>query len=129
MKNMVNQAETLADMNLKLDVIITSPLTRAYQTADIVAERLKMSDRLIQDERLAPGFGVDDLASVLQDHVGAENLMLVGHEPDFSLTVSALIGGSRLLFKKGGLARVDLGSLNPPQGELVWLLPPAVLIH
>jgi phosphohistidine phosphatase len=54
-------------------------------------------------------------------------MMLVGHEPDFSLTISALTGGGRILLKKGGLARVDLTSSEPLQGELVWLLPPKVM--
>jgi phosphohistidine phosphatase len=48
--------------------------------------------------------------------------MLVGHEPDFSRTISALIGGGRVVMKKGGLARVDVESIDPPDGELVWLV-------
>jgi phosphohistidine phosphatase len=50
--------------------------------------------------------------------------MLVGHEPDFSLTISALIGGGKVILKKGGLARVDITTIDALQGELVWLLPP-----
>jgi phosphohistidine phosphatase len=127
MKNMVRQAETLADLGLKPDLIITSPLARAFQTADIVADRLKRGDKLLQDERLGPGFNNEDLAKVLIDHAEAQTMMLVGHEPDFSLTISALTGGGRILLKKGGLARVDLTSSEPLQGELVWLLPPKVM--
>jgi phosphohistidine phosphatase len=128
MENMVKQAETLSDLNLGLDLILTSPLARAFQTADIVADRLKMGDKLVQDERLAPGFGSDDLLTLLNDHAEAQNILLVGHEPDFSQTVSALIGGGRVLLKKGGLARVDIIQLEPLQGEMVWLLPPKLMI-
>jgi len=127
MKSMVKQAETLADLGLNLDLIITSPLARAFQTADIIADRLKKGDKLLQDERLGPGFSSDDLAKVLNDNAEAQNIMLVGHEPDFSLTISALTGGGRMLLKKGGLARVDVTSTEPLQGELVWLLPPKVM--
>ena len=126
MKNMVRQAETLADLGLKLDLIITSPLARAFQTADIVADRLKMGEKLVQDDRLAPGFGSDDLEKVLLDHAETQNVLLVGHEPDFSLTISTLVGG-RVLLKKGGLARVDITNTEPLQGELLWLLPPKLM--
>jgi phosphohistidine phosphatase len=123
-KNLVTQAKTLARLDLQLDVIITSPLTRAFQTADIIAGALKMVAQLKQDERLQPGFGRDDLEQVLADHPQAKNIMLVGHEPDFSLTISALIGGGKVILKKGSLTRVDITATAPLQGNLVWLLPP-----
>ena len=123
-KNLVTQAKTLARLDLQLDVIITSPLTRAFQTADIIAGALKMVAQLKQDERLAPGFGRDDLEQVLADHPQAKTIMLVGHEPDFSLTISALIGGGKVILKKGSLTRVDITATAPLQGNLVWLLPP-----
>ena len=126
-KNLVTQAKTLARLDLQLDVIITSPLTRAVQTADIVAGALKMVAQLQQDERLRPGFGRDELEQVLADHPQAKNIMLVGHEPDFSLTISALIGGGNVVLKKGGLARTDITASAPLQGNLVWLLPPKSL--
>jgi len=129
MKNMVSQAKTIDEMDLKLDLIITSPLARAFQTADIVADELDMGEKLVQDERLGPGFGSEDLVEVLQSHPEANNILLVGHEPDFSQTISALIGGSRLVVKKGGLARVDVINADPLQGELVWLLPPRAMIR
>src|SRR5574341_2457841 len=128
-KNMVSQAKGIDEMDLKLDLIVTSPLARAFQTADIVADELDMSDKLVQDDRLGPGFGIDDLMEVLHNYPDAKNILLVGHEPDFSQTVSALIGGSRLLVKKGGLARVDVIAADPLQGELVWLLPPWAMIR
>jgi phosphohistidine phosphatase len=124
MKNMGTQAKSLARLDLRLDVIITSPLTRAFQTADMVARELKMVEQLAPDERLAPGFGLDDLEQVLADHSEAKTIMLVGHEPDFSLTISALTGGGNVMLKKGGLARADITATNPLQGNLVWLLPP-----
>jgi len=127
MKSMVKSADLFADLKLGLDLIVTSPLARAFQTADIVADRLKLSEQLIQDERLSPGFGIEDLARILQDHAQAKALMLVGHEPDFSLTIGALIGGGRVVCKKGGLARVDIISTDPLQGELVWLVPPKLM--
>ena len=127
LKNMARQAKSLAEWDLRPDVIITSPLTRASQTADIVAGELKMVAQLQQDERLAPGFDRDRLAQVLTEHPETKNIMLVGHEPDFSLTISALTGGGNVMLKKGGLARVDLTDTAPLQGDLVWLLPPKIM--
>jgi phosphohistidine phosphatase len=126
-KNMRTQARTLAQLELPLDVILTSPLTRACQTADIVANELKMVALLKQDERLAPGFGRDGLELLLADYPAAKTIMLVGHEPDFSLTISALTGGGKVILKKGGLARVDITATAPLQGDLVWLLPPKIM--
>ena len=127
-KNMWTQARTIARLDLRLDVILTSPLTRAFQTADIVARELNMVEQLEQGERLAPGFDRDNLEQVLADHPDAKNIMLVGHEPDFSLTISALTGGGKVILKKGGLARVDITATDPLQGGLVWLLPPKIML-
>ena len=53
--------------------------------------------------------------------------MLVGHEPDLSATISAIIGGGRLRMKKAGLARVDIEGVEDVSGELVWVAPPKLL--
>ena len=53
--------------------------------------------------------------------------MLVGHEPDFSATIAACIGGGSVECKKGGLARLDIDDPDSLSGTLVWLLPPRVL--
>jgi phosphohistidine phosphatase len=127
-QNMVKQAKTIARLDLQLDVILTSPLTRAFQTADIVAGELKMVERLEQDERLASGFGSEDLEQVLADHPQAKVILLVGHEPDFRLTIGSLTGSSHVILKKGGLARVDIIATDPLQGDLVWLLPPRIML-
>ena len=108
------------------DVIITSPLARARQTAEIVAAEFGRDATLVEDERLAHGFDKDRLVQIIDAHPGVESIMLVGHEPDFGATTATLIGGGRIQFKKGGLARVDIvervGDLV--YGVLVVLLTP-----
>jgi len=126
-ERMRQEAQVIAKLDLELDAIITSPLTRALQTAQIIAERLTLSDRLVEDNRLAPGFGLDELTELLTSFPHAQGLMLVGHEPDFSETISALIGGGEIICKKGGLARVVLQNMNTLAGQLEWLIPPGVL--
>jgi phosphohistidine phosphatase len=116
------------ELNLKLDLILSSPLTRALQTAELVASRMGLEEHLRTDERLAFGFGVGALSALLGELESEVAVMLVGHEPSFSSTVSGITGGGRIVFKKGALARVDLAQLNPPQGQLMWLIPPKVLV-
>ena len=126
-KRMASSAKTLSALNLSPDAILTSPLTRARQTAEIAAHGLGLADRLVVDDRLAPGFGLQALAEILKDYPRARALLLIGHEPDFSGTVSALTGGSLIVLKKGGLARVDLEDVSSQSGQLVWLIPPKIL--
>lgn len=125
-KRLAAQAANLPRLDMQLDVILSSPYLRALQTAQIVARQLDLMSCLEQDERLV-GLDISELQAILKDHPDANNILLVGHEPDFSLTVGALIGGARLVFKKAGLARVDLFSGPDLQGELTFLLTPKLL--
>ena len=124
-RKMKDTAKTLKGLDLSLEAIFSSPLIRAKQTAEFAADRLKIKVTIVP--ALAPGFGVHQLGELLAEYADAKTLMLVGHEPDFSTTIANLIGGGSIVMKKGGLARVDLESLDPPRGQLVWLLAPAVL--
>lgn len=123
-ERMERSAAAIARFGLDLDAILTSPFARASQTASIVAEALHAADRLRFDARLGPGFGKEPLAAILREYAGSQSLMLVGHEPGMSETISALIGGGRIICKKGGLACVKLIDPSSPRGELLWLIPP-----
>ncbi len=113
-----------AMLNIHPEAIYTSPLVRAYQTAEIVANHLKCP--LYTRELLTPGFEPDKLHQLMQDCPDDE-LMLVGHEPDFSYTISRVIGGGSVVMKKGGIARVDFQTKSLLKGSLVWLLTPRIL--
>jgi phosphohistidine phosphatase len=121
------EAKVLAELDLGLDVIVTSPLARARRTAEIVADELGLRGRLVEDERLAHGFDVRRLEQVLAAHGPAGAIMVVGHEPELSAAVAELIGGGEIVMKKGGLARVDVTTPVAGGGELVWLLTPPLL--
>jgi phosphohistidine phosphatase len=112
-------AKFLDRLKVKPDLIVTSPLPRASQTAEVAAEQLKT--KLRQDEALEPGFGISELRSVLTRH-RSKVLMLVGHEPDFTSVISAFTGAS-LKLSKAGVALIDI---NPEteEGKLLWLFPP-----
>jgi phosphohistidine phosphatase len=108
------------------DAIISSPLVRAYQTAEILAARV--AGAVDVSDLLAPGFDVKRLWHLLRFYPGARRLLLVGHEPDFSELIETLIGGGSVAMKKGGLARVRLSDGNPPRGTLLWLVTPGFLL-
>lgn len=112
-------AKFLNRLKVKPDLVVTSPLPRALQTAEVAAEQLKT--KLRQDEALEPGFGISELRTVLKRH-RSKVLMLVGHEPDFSSVISALTGASVKL-SKAGVALVDIDP-EAEEGRLLWLFPP-----
>jgi phosphohistidine phosphatase len=112
-------ARFLNRLKVKPDLIVSSPLPRALQTAEAAAEQLKA--KLRQDEALEPGFGISELSAVLKRHP-LKALMLVGHEPDFSSVISALTGGF-IKMSKAGVALIDI-DLETEKGRLLWLFPP-----
>lgn len=118
-------ARGLRRLGLQLDALLSSPLVRAHETATIVARELGLELQLADE--LAPGCDIAQLFALLGEHRAAERVMLVGHEPDFSILIGALTGGSRVLMKKGGLGRVDIDLLEEGAGTLAWLLPPRAL--
>jgi len=116
----------------RLDVaprlILTSPLVRARQTAELVAPVLGATVE-IADE-LSSGATFDQFLSLVRRFTAEDALMLVGHEPDFSEAAAEWIGanGDALVLKKAGLIRIDLDGRHPgAHGRLRWLLTPRQL--
>lgn len=106
-----------------IDVLVSSPLTRAVETADIVAEVYPGAKRL-QHAGLAPGLYHAELLHWIMRHRGS--MALVGHEPDLSQWIGYLVSGeprSLVQMKKGAVCRLDMPS-NAAAGEarIVWLL-------
>ena len=115
-------AELLRELEVQPGLILTSPLPRALQTAEIIAERLGVE--LEQAPALGKNFSAAKLRGLIKRAKG-EDLMIVGHEPDFSAVLRAITGGEVSL-KKGGIARVDLENAASLSGRLAWLLPPKI---
>jgi phosphohistidine phosphatase len=130
-KRMRKQVRALKQMGLTFDQVLTSPLLRATQTAEIVGKVLDCSDRIERCEALAPGCELDDLAEVLRERQSVERIALVGHNPDFEEIAPAIIGCTSeggMIFKKGGVCRIDMIQFTPHLvGELVWHLTPRLL--
>ena len=114
-------AQFLAETNVAPAAILSSPLPRAWQTAEIAAGALGLQ---VQEEpALRPGFTAAKARALIKRSKGGD-LMIVGHEPDFSGVVRALTGGMVKL-GKGGIARVDVDD-DGTAGRLIWLIPPKV---
>ena len=118
-REMHDVARFLDRLKVRPDLIVTSPLPRASQTAEIAADYLKA--KLRKDELLAPGFGMSELRTVFKRH-HSKVLMLVGHEPDFTNVISGLTGAS-LKLSEAGVALVDADP-ESEEGRLLWLFPP-----
>ena len=120
-KEMHEVGKFLKRIKAQPDLIVTSPLPRASQTAEIAAEHLDL--KCVEDKLLAPGFGRQELERILKKYP-ADGLMVVGHEPDFTHTIEQLTGGA-LKLSKGGVALVELGR-SWRNGRLLWLFPPKI---
>lgn len=116
--------EALRCMRVLPEMIYTSPLARALQTAEIVAGILQAP--LEQREELRPGFDKQKCGEILALRPEAE-VMVVGHEPDFSRVICSLTG-ARVKVSKAGLALIEMGE-GLPEPRLAWLMPAKVLIR
>lgn len=122
-------AQGVLSLDLGIDLIFSSPLRRARQTAEILAEVLKKPKPRITDQ-LLPDVSGAGLLECLKE-VRAEAPLLVGHEPSLSAAAAFLIGAPEagsIQLKKAGLAVVELDRWTPrPRGTLVLLATPSML--
>lgn len=110
-------------LNLRPDVVLSSPLARAVQTAELFCEAVGGSPTV--DDRLKPGASWGDMARAMAAHPDARRVMFVGHEPDLSSAVTHLTGAASVRMRKGGLACLEFyGVPEPGGGEIAWLLDP-----
>jgi phosphohistidine phosphatase len=130
-KRMEKAAKGLAALKISFDHILTSPLVRARQTAEVLAETLNMAARLKEIPELAPDETVQSLLDSLTPYRRDEHLLLVGHEPLLSETASFLLSKDtqiELLIKKAGICAIEVDGLPPQRpGTLLWMLAPRQL--
>ena len=119
-------AKAMANLGLKPAHIFSSPLVRAKQTAEIVGKAIGVP--VTVETKVGPGFNAQIVAELITDLSSADDVMFVGHEPSMSEIVSVLTGGSSVVMKKGGLARLDTVRMAPLRCALVWLIAPAVFV-
>src|SRR6516225_7203164 len=122
-------ARGLARLDVSIDLVLSSPLVRARQTAEIVAAALDPRPPIVHIESLAPGGAYATFVADLEKHARKTRLALVGHEPGIGELAARLIGSRRAFeFKKGAVCRIDLGEIPPAgPGELRWVMTPRIL--
>ena len=125
-------AHALRQWEITFDTILSSPLVRARETAEIVARGLKLNGRLELCDQLAPSGDVEKLVNQINTlRPAPESVLLVGHEPYLSNLISLLCAGGpnlSLTLKKGGLCRMEVEQLRTARcAQLEWLLAPRLL--
>ena len=124
-------AQGLRTLKVRPDVLLSSPLVRARQTAEIVQEALGAKDKIEVIDELRPDAPPDRLFIRLRHFPDDSVVLCVGHEPHLSTTVSATISGktaAAIAMKKAAACAVLFA--DQPQagaGKLIWLIPPKAL--
>ncbi len=108
------------------DFIVSSPLVRAVQTAEIIKEVFNFGGKIIIDEKIAPGNNTESVVEIANSLKG-DKIAFVGHQPDLSEHLSNLISheGAFIEFKKGTVAKVSFSNkVKMGKGTLEFLIPP-----
>jgi phosphohistidine phosphatase len=127
-------AEGLDALEIRWDVVLTSSLLRARQTADVLIKAMKTNrgqPKLAVTSALVPEASPGAILAELRNYPDATSIALVSHEPLVSTLTANLLGSAvPLPFKKGGVCRIDFDE-PPPYGTglLRWFAPPKVLRH
>lgn len=131
-KKMRQIAKGLQVLGVDFDLILTSPYTRARQTADILSRVFKIKKNVVESENLAPMGNSDLLLAEINEKYSVNSLAIVGHEPNLSTLVSLLAANAapiEMTFKKGGVCYLATDDLHHTHNAtLQWLLTPGVLV-
>jgi phosphohistidine phosphatase len=122
-------ARGLVRLGVEFDVILTSPLVRARQTAEIFAAAYTTRPPIVVLESLTPDGSPQAVMTDLEKHARRARMALVGHEPGIGELAARLFGSRRPIeFKKGAVCRVDIESLPAAgPGKLKWFLTPRIM--
>jgi phosphohistidine phosphatase len=121
----------LGALDAAIDEIFTSPLIRAKQTANLLAEGVVGKPPVKLLDALAPDHTAVVVMSQLAKVAKRRRIALVGHEPDLGELAAHLLGAQRAVpFKKGGICRIDVETLTSRRaGSLIWFATPKMLRH
>ena len=110
------------------EIVLTSPYRRAIETAQLAMRELESKPKLIQTDVLLPEGRVEQVWKELRGHAATQEILLAGHEPQFSQLVAYLLAAPSLHFdfKKGALVRITMDRVSGyPHGELKWIVTPS----
>jgi phosphohistidine phosphatase len=126
-RRLAEAASGMQNLGLALDAILTSPLARAVETAQIISAAYKHHPRPRMVTALAGGATPSQAIAALAPFDHHESVMIVGHEPQLTAITSMLLTGAadriRLQLKKGGCIALQFaGSTVQGQAELIWMM-------
>lgn len=113
-----------------IDVVLTSPLIRAIQTAEIISSNLQDKQNLIKDNNIGTGSRTADLIDLLNS-LEYKNVIVVGHQPDLSQHINNFCGSGsfNLAFPPASLAKIEFdNSIKYGRGRLIYFIPPIIHI-
>ncbi|MBL8090180.1 MAG: phosphohistidine phosphatase SixA [Anaerolineales bacterium] len=132
-KKMRQIAKGLRALGVDFDLILSSPFTRAKETAEILGEVFKMKKKISFSDNLIPIGDPDLLIAEINEKYTVDSLALVGHEPYLTTLVSLLVGQTSavdMTLKKGGVCLLSTEDLrHTRRATLEWLLTPGVLVE
>lgn len=124
-----SMGRALAALEVQPEVVISSPLTRATQTASLVANELGFENKIQVEAALTPDASYSDFVDMLRRYSSAESVLAVGHNPNLSDFLGKTIGGrsspADIDLKKGSVARVEMRRSG---GRLTWYLTPKIVV-
>jgi phosphohistidine phosphatase len=116
----------LSALDTQVDVILSSPLKRAAQTASLVANELGHESNIVFTDALGKDAEYEAFQELVRKHMKRDAIMVVGHNPTLSTFISRVLSGAgndrAVELKKGAVARVEYDGRKP--GSLEWCLTP-----
>ncbi len=115
----------LANLDVQVEQIVSSPLKRARQTASLVANELAFETAVQIEDALRPDAEFDQFQEMLARYKKHDSVMVVGHNPSLTefLTKSISSGETQVDFKKGAVAKVQVDGRT---GSMQWLVTPKI---
>ena len=133
-RHCLHLAHVLSAMKVSFDLVVSSPLKRSLQTAQLVATETGYESRLLMSDALAPAADFAKFQRLLRECSAYENVLVVGHNPNITAFLSQLVAPTlplpddptkpRIRLRKGSLARL---SLQRGPATLQWLLDPRIV--
>ncbi len=136
-----NIANSIKKLRIKIDLIVTSPISSCKQTGEIINDTFKKRIPIIFCNDLKPEGEILDFYNKISKYKDRSSILIVGHEPYLSSMINDIISNNdtdrnnnknhnnnNIILKKAGLSRIKITSTVPKfKGELRWLLTPRIL--
>lgn len=131
-EKMKDIAKGLKDLKVFFDIVLSSPLLRSKESAEIVNEYCGDTKKVTVTDLLCPDSSYNNLIKFLNQHKGSNKVAIVGHEPFLSSFASYCLSKNRdsiMILKKGGVLKLEIDeTIKPGQCTLSWLMEPKHLI-